>query len=74
MFSSIVYSPDRLLLTQKQIQAMFHITRQTVWEWRKAGMPHKKLHRELLFDYEEVLNWVNDNRSDHSTNGKSTKP
>jgi excisionase family DNA binding protein len=45
-------------LTTKQLQEWFQVNAVTIWRWRKAGLPFKKIGRNVRFDREEVRSWM----------------
>jgi excisionase family DNA binding protein len=46
------------LLTVKDLEKFFKVSRQTIYEWRKQGMPFRKIGRSIRFDMAEVDAWV----------------
>jgi excisionase family DNA binding protein len=46
------------LLTTKDIMGIFKVTRTTVSDWRKQGMPFKKYGKLVRFNLEEVSSWL----------------
>ena len=45
--------------TLKELLAELEVTRATVWNYRKEGMPYKrKLNGQIRFNIEEVKTWV----------------
>lgn len=47
------------LLTQKNIEGLLQVSRQTVYNWRKAGLiPEHRINGRLYFFEDEVLNAV----------------
>lgn len=48
-------------LTTKELEAILKVNRQSIFNYRKQGMPYKKLNRAVRFDLEEVKEWINSN-------------
>ena len=48
---------DRLLTT-KELMEYFNVTRGTIINWRKEGMPYKKYGTIVRFDLDEVMEWL----------------
>lgn len=46
------------LVTTKELSSLLKVTRQTVANWRKEGLPFMKLGRSIRFDYDEVIEWL----------------
>ena len=68
MFDRIKYSPGTLSLSINQVSEMFCVSRQTIYKWRKRGMPYIVIGGTVRFSYEEIMNWVNDQ---NNSNGNS---
>lgn len=49
---------EKYEVTIKQLQDFFGISRTTIWEYVKEGMPHQKKGRYLSFDFHEVKKWI----------------
>lgn len=51
-----------MLLTQRDLAAKLGVSEQTIWKWRKMGMPFKKIpgFRQNYFTVEDVLKWMDD--------------
>jgi len=49
------------LLTVKELEKIFQVTRQTIFDWRKKGLPYKKVGRLVRFEKSEVEIWIEDN-------------
>lgn len=45
-------------LTTKDLCERLKITRQSVYDWRKQGMPYKKFGKLVRFEYDEVKAWL----------------
>lgn len=45
-------------LTTEDLSEKMKVSRQTVWKWRKLGMPHIKIGRSVRFEEKEVKAWV----------------
>lgn len=59
---------DKNLLTIKQLSETLQVHRQTIWEWRNAGMPCIKHGKFVRFKLDEVIGWLESQGT--STNGK----
>ena len=46
------------LLTTKELQEEYKVTRQAIVNWRKEGMPFKKLGKLVRFESEQVRKWL----------------
>ena len=48
------------LLTVQQLQEALNVSRSTVYEMRKKGMPYKEIGKSVRFDYNEVMKWIDE--------------
>lgn len=48
-------------LTIDDVSEMLQVTRSTVYNLKKKGMPFIKLGKNIRFDQDEVINWVKQN-------------
>lgn len=48
-------------LTIDDVSEMLQVTRSTVYNLKKKGMPFIKLGKNIRFDREEVISWVKQN-------------
>ena len=55
-------------LRSKDILKMFSISKQTLFNWRKAGLPHYGSGQVLLYDEEKVRYWL-----EHRDNAEKVK-
>jgi len=46
-------------LTSKDLEKKYQISRSTVDNWKKEGLPHIKIGRSVRFDEAEVDKWIN---------------
>jgi excisionase family DNA binding protein len=46
------------LLTIKEMAEKLKVSRQTIYEWRKKGMPYKTIGAVIRFDINEVVIWI----------------
>lgn len=46
------------LITTKELSSLLKVTRQTIGNWRREGMPFMKFGTTIRFDYEEVMEWL----------------
>ena len=49
--------PD-VYLRSKDLEQKYQISRATVDNWKKWGMPHLKIGRSVRFDENEVEKWI----------------
>lgn len=49
-------------LTTKDIMAKYKVTRMTVYNWVKQGMPNYKFGKLIRFSEEEVEKWNNERK------------
>ena len=46
--------------TRREICEYFKVTRQTIYDWQKQGMPFEKIGRKKLgYNIQEVREWLN---------------
>lgn len=48
-------------LTIDDVSEMLQVTRSTVYNLKKKGLPFIKLGKNIRFDQDEVINWVREN-------------
>jgi excisionase family DNA binding protein len=48
-----------MLLKTKEIMDKLNVSRHTIYNYIDKGMPVKKIGITLRFDYEEVIEWIN---------------
>lgn len=46
------------LITTKELSSLLKVTRQTIGNWRREGMPFMKFGTTVRFDYDEVIEWL----------------
>ena len=46
------------LMTSQEIADHFKVTMQTVYNWRKEGVPSFKIGREYRYELEKVMMWL----------------
>ena len=51
--------PD-MYLTSKDLEKKYQISRSTVDNWKKEGLPFIKIGRSVRFDEKEVERWINE--------------
>ena len=51
--------PD-VYLTSKDLEKKYQISRSTVDNWKKEGLPFIKIGRSVRFDEREVERWINE--------------
>lgn len=52
---------DIKFLTIEDVSEMLQVTRTTVYNLKKKGLPFIKLGKNIRFDQEEVVDWVRSN-------------
>lgn len=52
---------DIKFLTIEDVSEMLQVTRSTVYNLKKKGLPFIKLGKNIRFDQDEVVNWVKSN-------------
>ena len=50
------------LITSKDLQEIYSLSRATIDRWRKEGMPSIKVGRGVRFDEEAVRKWILTNK------------
>ena len=51
--------PD-VYLTSKDLEKKYQISRSTVDNWKKEGLPFIKIGRSVRFDEKDVEKWINE--------------
>jgi len=46
------------LLTVDELAGKLKVARQTIYRWRKIGMPTIKKKKLVRFDFEDVIKWM----------------
>jgi excisionase family DNA binding protein len=54
-------SSDVKFLTIEDVADMLQVTRTTVYNLKKKGLPFIKIGKNIRFSQEDVINWVMDN-------------
>ncbi|GAB1476470.1 hypothetical protein MASR2M70_13040 [Bacillota bacterium] len=54
-------SADIKYLTIEDVGEMLQVTRTTIYNLKKKGMPFIKLGKTIRFDQDEVINWIKAN-------------
>jgi len=57
-------SNNMKFLTIDDVSEMLQVTRSTVYNLKKRGLPYIKLGKNIRFDQNEVVEWVKANRSE----------
>jgi excisionase family DNA binding protein len=52
---------DIKYLTIEDVSEMLQVTRTTIYNLKKRGLPFIKLGKTIRFDQEEVINWIKAN-------------
>lgn len=50
------------LITIKELESIYSLSRATIDRWRKEGMPFVKVGRGVRFDEEAVRDWILKNK------------
>ena len=50
------------LITMKDLQEKYSLSRATIDRWRKEGMPYMKIGRNVRFNEEKVIIWIFENK------------
>lgn len=50
------------MVTSKELQETYSLSRSTIDRWRKEGMPSIKVGRGVRFDEEAVKSWIEKNK------------
>lgn len=58
-------SSEIKFLTVEQVAEMLQVTRTTIYNLKKQGLPFLKLGKNIRFDQEEVVHWVKTNGRSH---------
>ena len=53
---------DMKFLTVEDVAEMLQVTRTTIYNLKKQGLPFIKLGKNIRFDQEDVIEWVRSNR------------
>ncbi len=53
---------DIKFLTVEDVAEMLQVTRTTIYNLKKQGLPFIKLGKNIRFDEEDVIKWVRSNR------------
>ncbi len=51
-------SQEIKFLTIEEVAEMLQVTRTTIYNLKKKGLPFIKLGKNIRFDQEEVVNWI----------------
>jgi excisionase family DNA binding protein len=55
-------SSEVKFLTIEQVAEMLQVTKMTIYNFQKKGLPFIKLGKNVRFDKEDVIEWVNSNK------------
>lgn len=50
------------LFTQKELSEYLQVSIMTLWKWRKKGMPYVKAGKNVRYDKEQVMKWLEENK------------
>ena len=54
-------SADIKFLTVEEVSEMLQVTRTTIYNLKKKGLPFFKIGKNIRFDQQEVLEWIKAN-------------
>ena len=57
-------------LTIEQVAEMLQVTRATIYNLQKKGLPFIKLGKNVRYDQEDVINWVKSKQAPAPENSK----
>lgn len=60
-------SSDIKFLTVEDVAEMLQVTRTTIYNLKKKGLPFIKLGKNIRFDQDEVVEWVKSNSMTETT-------
>ena len=46
------------LVTEKELQSILKVSRQTLFDWRQQGMPYIKFGKPVRYELDKVLEWL----------------
>lgn len=49
---------DKHLLTTIELSQVLNVSRQSIYKWRKEGMPFYKIGTAVRFDLDEIREWL----------------
>ena len=49
---------EKQLLTTIELSQVLNVSRQSIYKWRKDGMPFYKIGKAVRFDLEEIKEWL----------------
>ena len=49
---------EKKLLTTNELAELMKVTTQSIYNWRKQGMPFYKIGKSVRFDLEEIREWL----------------
>ena len=53
------------MITVKDVMAIYKVSRATVQQWMKKGLPYSKVGRLVRFDHAEVDAWIRGHKEWH---------
>ena len=48
------------LTLEKDVVEEFKVSRNTLWKWRKAGLPSVKIGRKVFYNIDALIEWWRD--------------
>lgn len=56
---------EEVFYTVKELQAIYKVTRQTIYDWRKRGMPYHQVLGLVRFKMSEVEAWIEEQNKEN---------
>lgn len=56
---------QEVFYTGKELQEIYKVTRQTIYEWRKKGMPYHQILGSLRYKLSEVEAWIEEKNKEY---------
>lgn len=63
-------SSEVKFLTIEQVAEMLQVTKMTIYNFQKKGLPFIKLGKNVRFDKDDVIEWVNSKKVTATENDK----
>ena len=61
-FKDSIMASEIRFLTIEQVAEMLQVTRTTIYNLKKKGLPFIKLGKNIRFDEDEVVKWIRSNQ------------
>lgn len=62
---------DFKFLTVEDVSEMLQVSRITIYNLKKKGMPFIKIGKNIRFDQQEVLDWIRENNKREAENSEA---